>query len=140
MARKAVRTITVSGVSLPIYSAQPFSGATVESDNIAAFGDETFTTIPRNIAEWGEITITCIDEGESVPVKPGDITSITITTTYTDGTTESTRTATKNCAILEVSPGGEIAVDGERKATITVRIKPVGGDSLSGSPFAGTGA
>ena len=112
--RKAVRTMTVSGVSLPIYSAQPFAGATVESDNIAAFGDETFTSVPRNIAEWGEISITCIDEGEAVGVKPGDIQAITITTTYSDGTTEATRTATKNCAILEVSPGGEISVDGER--------------------------
>lgn len=134
--RKAVRTMTVSGVSLPIYSAQPFAGATVESDNIAAFGDETFTTVPRNIAEWGEISITCIDEGETVGVKPGDVQAITITTTYSDGTTESTRTVTKNCAILEVSAGGEISVDGDRKATITIRVKPVGGDSLTSAPFA----
>ena len=130
MSRKAVQSITVSlgSVSGLALAGAPAwgGGSSVESDKIAAFGDDGFTTVPRPVKSYPEITFTFIDEGDgkadSCDALSGTVVSCTVAASYGDGkTTATTQTKTFDVAVLEVHPGGETTVDGERKATFTVK-------------------
>lgn len=131
MPRKAVQSITVSlgSVSgLALASAPAWgAGSSVESDKIVAYGDDGFTTVPRPVKSYPEMTFTFIDEGDgkadACDALTGTVVSCTIAGSYGDGKTMATTLSkTFDVAVLEVAPGGEISVDGERKATFTVKV------------------
>ena len=143
MARKAIRSISVTlgGVSgLALASAPAWGGgASVESDKIAAYGDAGFTTVPRPVKSYPEATFTFIDEGDgkaaSCEALVGTVVTVTLASIYGDGkSADTTQSASLDMAILECVPGGEIDVDGDRKATFTVkavRHSPATGSSAS---------
>ncbi len=131
MPRKTVQSITVSlgSVSGLALAGAPAwgGGSSVESDKIAAFGDDGFTTVPRPVKSYPEMTFTFIDEGDgkadSCDALSGTVVSCTVAASYGDGkTTATTQTKTFDVAVLEVAPGGDVAVDGDRKATFTVKV------------------
>ena len=106
MARKAVRNISVSIGSvtgLALASAPAWAGgSSVEGDKIAAYGDTGFTTVPRNVKSYPEAEFSFIDEGDGKA-------------------TDTTVSASVDMAILSCEPGDSIDVDGDRKATFTVK-------------------
>lgn len=127
--RKVVRTITIAGITLPVYSIAPFVGESAEVDTLAAFGDASYTNVVRDIVSYGELTLTCIDEGAAIAVHPGTVVEVTLTVTFGDGdAVDVDRAATKDMNIISVEPGGDISVDGDRKATIVIKMIPLGGD------------
>ena len=130
MARKAVRNISVSIGSvtgLALAGAPAWSGgASVEGDKIAAYGDTGFTTVPRNVKSYPEATFTFIDEGDgkadSCESLVGTVVAVSFSTKYGDGkATDTTVPKTLDMAILSCEPGGEVEVDGDRKATFVVK-------------------
>lgn len=116
---------SVSGLALagaPAWS----GGSSVEGDKIAAYGDTAFTTIPRPVKSYPEATFTFIDEGDgkaaACEALVGTVVSVTIASIYGDGkAADSTQSATLDMVILECVPGDAINVDGDRKATFTVK-------------------
>ena len=130
MARKAVRNISVSigSVSgLALASAPAWSGgASVEGDKIAAYGDPGFTTVPRNVKSYPEAEFSFIDEGDgkaaAVEALVGTVATVAFASLYGDGkATDTTVSASVDMAILSCEPGDSIDVDGDRKATFTVK-------------------
>lgn len=146
MSRKAVQSITVSlgSVSgLALASAPAWgAGSSVDSDKIAAFGDPGFTTVPRTAKSYPEITLTFLDEGDgkadACDALTGTVVSCSITGSYGDGKATPTALAkTFDVAVLEVAPGDDIDVNGDRKATFKVKVvrhaPPTGQSQSSGT-------
>ena len=142
MPRKAVRDISVSftGVSDLALAGAPAwgGGASVEGDKVAAYGDTGFTTVPRNVKSYPEATFTFIDEGDNKAAAcealVGTVVSVTISSKYGDGkATDTTVSKTLNMAILSCEPGGEVEVDGDRKATFVVKAVRHAPDAASSS-------
>lgn len=130
MARKAIRdiSVTLGGVSgLALASAPAWTGgSSVEADKIAAFGDAGFTSVPRPVKSYSEATFTFIDEGDgkaaSCEALVGTVVSVSVTSKYGDGKgTDATSSLSLDMAILSCEPGGDTSVDGDRKATFTVK-------------------
>ena len=129
--RKAVKTVSVTGTTLPILSVSTGAGKNVESDDVCCFSDEMKTSVPRLLGAYDDITIEALDEGGSTVLPTvGNVADWTITLTFHDGTATDTKTVTKNCYVKALSYG-TAQVDGERKATITITLHPVGGDTLA---------
>ncbi len=133
-ARKVVRTITYSGISLPIISSPPCAPVEADEAVAAAFGDAS-----KTCPTIGDFTVQVLDEGGTPPTV-GESSSITVTTTYGDGSGsgDATRTLTLTCQIKSVT-AGTVAVDGERKATFDIVVTPTGGvaPSYGGSTTTG---
>lgn len=129
MARKTVKTLSMTGITLPLVSAELIAGTSVEVDSVGAFGDTAFTNVGRGIKQHRDIAFVCLDEGIAIDVDAGDVVAIALTETFSDGTETETRTLSHSCVIRSVEPGEAIAVDGDRKATINITVVPVGGDS-----------
>ena len=134
--RKSVKTISItSGSGLTItaglVSATPFAPASREVDTIAAFADPVSTNVPRPLVNMGEMTLTFLDEGQGF----ADIASLSVTlsmsTTYHDGSATKARAVSRDVAVKSVVPGGDISVDGERKSTVVVTVQPIGGTALA---------
>lgn len=130
MARKAVRTITVtlgSVTGLCLASAPAFAGgSSVEGDKIAGFEDVGFTTVPRPTKSYSEMEFSFIDEGDgkatAVEALVGTVVAASIVSKYGDGkTTDTTVSQSLDVAVLSCEPGESIDVDGDRKATFTVK-------------------
>ena len=87
MARKAVKTITISGISGPVVSATVYKGESVELDKIAAFGDAHFTSVPRSVKSYGEFRFTILDEGNAsgLTALVGTVVNVSVSTQYSDG-------------------------------------------------------
>lgn len=129
--RKVVKTVTFSGTTLGILTATTGAGLSIEEDSAAAFGDEMFTQVPRVVASPDDLTLECIDEGENPGLTTGDVDTFTITLTYWNGSTqEKTKTVSKECSVKSIS-FGTAQVDGDRKATVSITLAPVGGVDLS---------
>ena len=128
--RKTVKTLTVSGTSLPIVSASTGAGKKIETDSAAAFGDEMETAVPRLLGSYDDITLECLDEGTAPDVTVGSVSTFTIAITYHDGTATATKSVAKECSVIGIAHG-TAQVDGDRKATITITLHPVGGDTLA---------
>ena len=145
MARKAIKSISVtigSGSGLALAAAPSWGGGvSVESDKIAAYGDDAFTTVPRPVKSYSEATFTFIDEGDgksdAVAALVGTVASVILSSTYWDGkTTDSAVSLTKDFAITSCEPGGETEIDGEHKATFVVKAVRHAPDA---APSSGTG-
>ena len=67
------------------------------------------------------------------------IATLAMKTTYWDGTLTVSRTVSREVGVKSVEPGEDVAVDGERKATVVLTVQPVGGGALSSAQIpAGT--
>ena len=136
VARKDVKNMTITagtGLSITagLVSATPFPPASREVDTIAAFNDPVSTNVPRPLVNLGEMNLTFLDEGQAFADIAAGVVSLSLQTAYHDGTNTVTRTVTRSVSVKSVAPGGEVSVDGERKATVVVTIQPVGGGALS---------
>lgn len=129
--RKVIANLTVSGVTLGIVDAPYAVGAEVESDKAAAFGDSVYTQLARRLASLDDLVVQCIYEGTMPTLKVGSYDSFTITPVFTDGSTSAAAAFTETCSVGSVKPGGTVSVDGERKATIVITLRPVGGADRS---------
>lgn len=135
---KAVSTITVTGVTLPIVSAPIGPSRSVETDMLGAFGDETFTQLGRGIVSLGDLTLTALYEGAPLGVKAGDVISVTITPAFSDGGSPVTAAFTEPVTVKSVEYP-TIEVDGERKGAVTLVLAPVGGYDITPAQSSGTG-
>lgn len=135
--RKAVKTITISAPSgsfaAGLVSATPFPPATRNTDPISAYGDPMVTKVPRPIVELGDMTLTFLDEGQAFSAISSAVVTLSMSTEYWNGTDTATRSVSRDVSVVSVAPGNEVAVDGERKATIVVMVTPIGGDSAATS-------
>lgn len=130
MSRKAVFTLSVAatGFTSPILEAPPFAGLSAEEIKIGAFGDKSFTKLIAEICEYGDVPLTVLDEGTSDFLIPGAVAEFTFATGYKDGAgTTITRSFVRSCSVKSIEPT-TIAVDGNRRAAVTVVLTPVGGD------------
>ena len=129
--RKTVKTVEVTGTSLPIVSVSTGAGKKIETDSAAAFGDEMETAVPRLLGSYDDITLECLDEGgtQTLPTL-GAVATWTISLTYHDGTATATKSVEKECSVIGLSYG-TAEVDGQRRATITITLHPIGGDNLA---------
>ena len=131
MAQKAVRTITVTlgstSLSGRLARATVYKGGSVDVDHIASFDDLEFTNIPRPVKQQSDFTFTVLDDGtlEGLYDMAGTVAAVTIAVTYGDGKANAAPvSSTRDMAIHNVVPGGEIAVDGDRKSTIVITATP----------------
>ena len=128
-ARKSVKTISISGIGagLGLVSASTDSGYGTEVDSIAAYGDEWQTNIPRTEGKtFEDMTFEFLYEGTDPTAGApdtlvGKVVEITITASYSDGKSASptSKVVTFDFVVKGVSFGA-IAVDGERKNTMTI--------------------
>ena len=131
MARKGIASITISGTGFTnaaVVGATSNTGESVELDKIAAYGDTRYTSVPRRVKTYSNITVTILDEGGASSTLPavGTIVSATITWAFNSGAeqTDTSRSITRDCVVASVEPGGEVTVDGDRKATVSVTLTP----------------
>lgn len=126
--RKVVKTLTISGITFPIISAPPAPGTEAETVDVAAFGDDSITTVVAAINELSEFVVTVLDEGAIDPPIPGaNAETITIAATLFDGTTAGTSIGwTGKCQISDVEPG-VVDVEGEKRSILSITLVPVGG-------------
>ncbi len=140
--RKSVKTIKItSGAGLTIaaglVSATPFPPASREVDSIAAYEDPVATNVPRPLVTVGEMKLTFLDEGQAFADIAAGVVTLSLTTDYWDGTTTVSRTVSRDVSVKSVAPGGEVAVDGERKSTVVLTIQPVAGGTLASAGVPG---
>ena len=131
MGRRAVFSlaVTATGFTAPIVGAPPFAGTSAEEIKVAAFGDTSYTKLISEIAEYGDVQVTILDEGDSDFLATGTVHDFTFATGYKDAEgTIVTRSFQRTCSVKSIEPGGSIEVDGNRKATATLTLTPVGGD------------
>lgn len=131
MGRKAVfsMAVTATGFTAPIIGAPPFAGLSAEEIKVGAFGDKSFTKLISEISEYGDVQVTILDEGDLNFLTPGVIKEFTFAAVYKDSEAASkTRSFVRKMSVKSIEPGGSIEVDGNRKATATLTLTPVGGD------------
>ena len=140
--RKSVRTITITAgtgltISAGLVSATPFPPASREVDSIAAYDDPVATNVPRPLVTVGEMNLTFLDEGQAFADIAAGVVTLSLKTAYWDGTTTAERTVSRDVSVKSVAPGSEVAVDGERKATVVLTVQPVAGGTLASAGVPG---
>lgn len=143
--RKDVKTMQITAgtgltISAGLVSATPFPPATREVDSIAAFDDPVATNVPRPLVTVGEMALTFLDEGQAFADIAAGVVTLSLKTAYWDGSTTAERTVTRDVSVKSVAPGGEVSVDGERKATVVVTVQPVAGGTLASAGIPGSAA
>lgn len=143
--RKGVKTITITSgsgltVTAGLVSATPFPPASREADSISAFDDPVATNVPRPLVTVGEMTLTFLDEGQAFADITAGVVSLSLKTAYWDGSTTAERTVSRSVFVKNVAPGGEVSVDGERKATVVLTVQPVAGGTLASAGIPGPAA
>jgi hypothetical protein len=135
-ARKAVRTLTVSNITLPILSAKPAAPQSVDVTEIAAFGDPSYTSVASPCVKYGDLVVKVLDEGSDPPV-PGTQAVYTVATGYGDGGAgTASRSFARTMTVISVD-ADEVEQEGNLKAAFSLTLRPVGGDTPG---FSGTGA
>ena len=126
MSRKAIRTISVSGIvtDVGLVSAAPTGTFQTETDPISAYGDDWVTNVPRSEGKtFGDLTFEFLNEGltdDDISALIGTVVSISIVTKYGDGkAADVSKTVTFDFAIKSAGSGAT-AVDGEKKSTVTI--------------------
>lgn len=124
MARKAITTISVSGIGsgMGLVSAAPEGTYSTEADSISAYGDPWETNVPRSEGKsFGDLSFQFLDEGAAVNHSiVGTVVSVTITPQFGDGKGGAASRAKTFDFVVKGVSSGEVSVDGERKATITI--------------------
>jgi hypothetical protein len=135
-ARKAVRTLTISGITLPILSAKPAAPQSVDVTEIAAFGDSSYTSVGSPCVKYGDLNVKVLDEGGDPPLA-GTQANYVVATGYGDGGSgTASRSFSRAMTVISVD-ADEVEQEGNLKAAWSLVLRPVGGD-LPG--FSGTGA
>jgi len=123
--RKVVRSLTTSGVTLPVLSGPPTAPVEADVAEVAAFGDASFSAVVSNCPKYGQITLKCLDEGASDPPVPGAAATLVVTTVYGDGSGsgDATRALSLAGQIVSVTPD-EVEVGGNRVAAFAIVFQP----------------
>lgn len=130
--RKGLKTCTVSGIgtALPITGITVANGQNVDVDEIAAYGDSEYTSVPRQIKHNSDLTVTCLNETGVVDASYyaliGTVQAVTITYTMSDGKVDAADTSLTHDFVIMGIEGSEIEVDGDRKTTIEITIRKHG--------------
>lgn len=143
--RKVVGTATFSyngtAVTLGVTSIPAGVSPQVEVDTAAAFGDQTATHVPRNLATLDTFQVECIYEGATSPILVGKVVSVIIAAAFRNGVDTDgnpVNVVNESCACTGAEYGS-VDVDGDRKATVTYTFQPVGGAERADVDFsAGT--
>lgn len=135
---KAVSTISLTGVTLSVVSAPIGPSRSVETDQLGAFGDQTFTQLGRGITSLSDLTVTALYEGTALGVKAGDVVSVTFTPSFSDGGSPTPAAFTETVTIKSIEYP-TIEVDGSRVGAVTIVMAPVGGYDITPAQSSGTG-
>lgn len=126
MARKAIRTISVTGViaDAGLVSAAPVGTFQTETDPVSAYGDEWVTNVPRSEGKtFGDLSFEFLNEGltdDDIAALIGTVKSITIVTKYGDGKSSDVSKSVAFDLAIKSAGAGSTAVDGEKKSTVTI--------------------
>lgn len=144
--RKVIGTATLSfggsAVTYGVTSIPTGVSPEAEVDAAAAFGDTVTTHVARNLATLNQLEIELIDEGQTRSLAVGATGDCVISLTYRNGVDADVTLATavnEECTIVHIDHGA-VEVDGERKATITLTLQPVGGEDRSDVSFSAVAA
>ena len=131
--RKVIGTATLSiggnAVTYGVTSIPTGVSPEAEVDDAAAFGDTVKTHVARNLASLNQLEVELIDEGQTRSLAVGTTGDVVISLTFRNGADADVTLATavsEKCTIVHIDHGA-VEVDGERKATITLTLQPVGG-------------
>lgn len=128
--RKAVKSITLTTPTAgAVIGGSIGQGTSLDTDEIVAFGDATYTTVPRQAAKYEDITIQLLDEGQTPPVVSPTPVTLAGTVVFSDGTNTKTLTLPAESYIITAVSYGSVDVDGDRKGTIDITLHKVGGDA-----------
>ena len=141
--RKVIGTATLSfggsAVAYGVTSIPTGVSPEAEVDDAAAFGDAVTTHVARNLATLNQLEVELIDEGQARSgLAVGQTGDVEIELTFRNGVDADVTLATavdEPCTIVHIDHGA-VEVDGERKATITLTLQPVGGADRSDVSFA----
>ena len=129
MARKTVKTISVSGISGSVYGATIGNPKSADIDSAAAYGDTEYSEIPRLAKHNGDLTITMLNEGgaaATLEALVGTVATVTLTVATWDGDSATgTETVSGKYVIVSTAPS-EVNIDGDQKATVAVTIRKHG--------------
>lgn len=140
--RKVIGTATLSiggsAVTYGVTSIPTGVSPEAEVDDAAAFGDSVKTHVARNLASLNQLEVELIDEGQTRALAVGTTGDVVISLTFRNGVDSDVTLATavsEKCTIVHIDHGA-VEVDGERKATITLTLQPVGGADRTDVSFA----
>lgn len=141
--RKLIGTATLSfggtAVAYGVTSIPTGVSPEAEVDDAAAFGDTVTTHVARNLATLNQLEVELIDEGQArTGLVVGATGDVEISLTFRNGVDTDTELATavdEKCTIVHIDHGA-VEVQGERVATITLTLQPVGGEDRSDVSFA----
>lgn len=127
MAHKAIKTISLSigaGSSVSLLNATTGKGQSADLDEVAVYGDDEFTSIPRPVKHNSDYTFEVLDEGGAdFTDSVGTVKTVSLTLVFDDGKGSSaTKTISQDMAIVSVTHN-EVSVDGERKAVATITAR-----------------
>lgn len=144
--RKVIGTATLSiggtPVTYGVTSIPTGVSPEAEVDDAAAFGDSVKTHVARNLASLNQLEVELIDEGQTRSLAVGTTGDVVISLTFRNGADADVTLSTavsEKCTIVHIDHGA-VEVDGERKATITLTLQPVGGADRTDVSFAAVAA
>lgn len=131
MARKTVKTITISGITGGIVGSSVIDGRTTTNEEVAAYGDTLFTTAASPVLHASDLRVDVLDEGgqyAAIKAMVGTTQSVTISASYGDGSASPTSATalTGSCVILDAT-GDDVAVDSSGKSVIHITLRKQAG-------------
>ena len=127
---KALASVTVGGVSLSVIGVPTGTPKSVETDSLAAWGDQTATQIARALTKLEDLTLQCYDEGQTLPVE-GTTVTLTVAATYSDGGTGTATRSLSEPVIVKSVTRPTIEYDGTHAVVIQIVLAPVGGYDIT---------
>lgn len=123
-------TITFGGTAYKVANAPIQKPVSREAANVTSLDETVAHYVAGAVENWDEFSITVYDNG-TAPETSEAPAKYAITSTITDGTNTSSVSVSFMALLTKIEPG-EIAFDGDRKATLTLTFQP-SGDAVSGS-------
>ena len=124
-------TLTIGSTAHKIYEMPIRKGLSRDAVEVTDLSDTTKTYVAGAVEEWPEFTIKVADSGQSIATSIA-AQSMTITANLTDGTNTQAYTETFNALVTKVE-SSTYAGDGDRKAALTLTIRPDGTTPSSAS-------
>lgn len=117
-------TITFDGTTYKVANAGIQKPVTREAANVTSLDETVAHYVAGALENWDEFTITVYDTG-TAPSTSTASAVYSITSTITDGTNTSSVSVSFKALLTKIAPG-EIAFDGDRKATLQLTFQPSG--------------
>ena len=117
-------TITFGGTTYKVANAPIQKPVTREAANVTSLDETVAHYVAGALENWDEFTITIYDTG-TAPSTSTASAEYAITSTITDGTNTSSVSVSFKALLTKIAPG-EIAFDGDRKATLQLTFQPSG--------------